>query len=136
MTGSVASSLPGQLRANVNEAFLMHGTGAHVVLEIISKGMNERFAGAAAGALFGHGSYLAEDAGKCDQYTMMDMQLNAGKASDLHKRLYSPSVPHPGKVLYILVCRVARGYHVRTVMSVQRKAQAPVRGVQPVVASV
>jgi hypothetical protein len=114
MTGSVASSLPGQLRANVNEAFLMHGTVPKVVLQIISKGMNERFAGAAAGAMFGQGSYLAEDAGKCDQYTMMDMQLNAGDASDLHKRLYSPSVPHPGKVFYILVCRVALGFHVRT----------------------
>ncbi|KOO28135.1 kinase domain-containing protein [Chrysochromulina tobinii] len=113
MTGSVASSLPGQLRANVNEAFLMHGTVPHVVLQIISKGMNERFAGAAAGTMFGQGSYLAEDAGKCDQYTMMDMQLNAGNASDLHKRLYSPSVPHPGKVFYILVCRVALGFHVR-----------------------
>jgi hypothetical protein len=32
----------------------------------------------------------------------------------LHKRLYSPSVPHPGKVFYILVCRVALGFHVRT----------------------
>jgi hypothetical protein len=114
MTGSVASSLPGQLRANVNEAFLMHGTVSHVVLQIISKGMNERFAGSAAGTMFGQGSYLAEDAGKCDQYTMMDMQLNAGGASDLHKRLYSPSVPHPGKVFYILVCRVALGFHVRT----------------------
>ena len=111
MTGGVASSLPGQMRANVNEAFLMHGTKPHVVIDIISKGMNERYAGAAAGALFGQGSYLAEDAGKCDQYTMMDLQLDG---SDLHKRLYSPSVPHPGKVFYILVCRVARGYHVRT----------------------
>ena len=111
MTGRVASSLPGQMRANVNEAFLMHGTGAHVVLQIISKGMNERYAGAAAGALFGQGSYLAEDAGKCDQYTKIDLQLDG---SDLHKRLYSPSVPHPGKVFYILVCRVARGYHQRT----------------------
>ena len=112
MTGGVASSLPGQMRANVNEVFLMHGTVPHVVLQIISKGMNERFAGAAAGTMFGQGSYLAEDAGKCDQYTMMDLQHDG--ASDLHKRLYSPSAPHPGKVFYILVCRVARGYHVRT----------------------
>ena len=111
MTGRVASSLPGQMRANVNEAFLMHGTKPHVVIDIISKGMNERYAGDAFGALFGQGSYLAEDAGKCDQYTKIDLQLDG---SDLHKRLYSPSVPHPGKVFYILVCRVARGYHVRT----------------------
>jgi hypothetical protein len=111
-TGSVASSLPGKLRVDVNEAFLMHGTGGDVVLEIISKGMNERFAGTAAGAVFGQGNYFAEDAGKCDQYTKMDMQLNAGEA--LHKRLYSQDVPHPGKVFYIFVCRVARGYHVRT----------------------
>jgi len=114
MTGSKASSLPGELRQNINEAFLMHGTGGKVVLNIISNGMNEHFAGTAAGALFGRGNYFAEDAGKCDQYTKMDMQLNAGDASDLHKRLYSQDVPHPGKVFYIFVCRVARGYHVRT----------------------
>ena len=130
MTGSVASSLPGQLRANVNEAFLMHGTVPHVVLQIISKGMNERYAGSAAGTMFGQGSYLAEDAGKCDQYTMMDMQLNAGDASDLHKRLYPPSVPHPGKVFYILVCRVALGFHVRT-QNTQRPFKSAETG-QPV----
>jgi hypothetical protein len=114
MTSVVASALPGQLRVNVNEAFLMHGTGADVVIEIISKGMNERFAGAAAGTMFGQGSYLAEDAGKCDQYTKLDEQFDGGGASKLHKLLYSSSMPHPGKVFYILVCRVALGYHVRT----------------------
>ena len=110
MTGGVASSLPGlagQLRANVNEAFLMHGTGADAVLDIISDCFNERL----SSGLFGQGTYLAEDAGKCDQYTKMDL---AGGASDLHKRLYSPSVPHPGKVFYIFVCRVAQGYYMRT----------------------
>jgi hypothetical protein len=108
----------------------MHGTVPKVVLQIISKGMNERFAGAAAGAMFGQGSYLAEDAGKCDQYTMMDMQLNAGDASDLHKRLYSPSMPHPGKIFYILVCRVALGFHVRT-QNTQRPFKSAETG-QPV----
>ena len=112
MTGVVASALPGQLRVNVNEAFLMHGTGAHVLINILSKGLNERFAGSAAGAAFGEGSYLAEDAGKNDQYTKVDPQYDG--SSELHKRLYAHGARHQGKVFYILVCRVALGHHVRT----------------------
>jgi hypothetical protein len=113
MTGVVASDLPGQLRVNVNEAFLMHGTGAHVLINILSKGLNERFAGTAAGAAYGDGSYLAEDAGKNDQYTKVDPQYEG--SSEVHKRLYEHGArDHPGKVFYILVCRVALGHHVRT----------------------
>jgi hypothetical protein len=113
MTGVVASDLPDQLRANVNEAFLMHGTGTNVLINILSTGMNERFAGTAAGAAYGEGSYLAEDAGKNDQYTKVDSQYD--ESSEVHKRLYAHGANHhPGKVFYILVCRVALGHHVRT----------------------
>ena len=106
-------ALPGDLRVDVNEAFLMHGTNAGVLFNILSQGMNERFAGTAAGAAYGEGSYLAEDAGKNDQYTKVDPQYDG--SSELHKRLYAHGARHhPGKVFYILVCRVALGHHVRT----------------------
>jgi hypothetical protein len=112
ITRGAADALPGHTRAGVNEAFLMHGTNAGVLFNILSRGMNERFAGAAYGAAYGEGSYLAEDAGKNDQYTKVDSQLSS--ISELHKRLYAHNVPHPGKVFYILVCRVALGHHART----------------------
>jgi hypothetical protein len=106
-------ALPGDLRVDVNEAFLMHGTNAGVLINILSTGMNERFAGTAAGAAYGEGSYLAEDAGKNDQYTKLDLQYDG--SSELHKRLYAQGARHhPGKVFYILVCRVALGHQVRT----------------------
>jgi hypothetical protein len=90
----------------------MHGTNAGVLFNILATGMNERFAGTAAGADYGEGTYLAEDAGKTDRYTEVDPQYDG--SSELHKRLYAHNVPHPGKVFYILVCRVALGHHVRT----------------------
>ena len=58
--------------------------------------------------------YLAEDAGKCDQYVRVDeKQQSSGELEELHKRLYK-EVPHPGKVYYIFVCRAAIGHHVST----------------------
>ena len=112
LTCRVADALPGDLRVDVNEAFLMHGTNAGVLFNILSQGMNERFAGTAAGAAYGEGSYLAEDAGKNDQYTKVDPQYDG--SSELHKRLYAHGARHQDKVFYILVCRVALGHHVRT----------------------
>ena len=58
LTRRVADALPGDLRVDVNEAFLMHGTNAGVLINILSTGMNERFAGTAAGAVYGEGSAL------------------------------------------------------------------------------
>jgi hypothetical protein len=112
ITRGVADALPGNLRADVNEALLMHGTNAGVLINILSMGMNERFAGTAAGAAYGEGLYLAEDTGKNDQYTKVDSQYDG--SSELHKRLYAHGARHQGKVFYILVCRVALGHHVRT----------------------
>ena len=121
LTCGVADDLPGDLCGDVNEAFLMHGTNADVLINILSKGMNMGFAGTAAGAAYGEGLYLAEDAGKNDQYTKVDPQYTGhsyicygNMSSELHKRLYAHGVRHPGMVFYILVCRVARGHHVRT----------------------
>jgi len=112
LTRGAADALPGLLHADVNEAFLMHGSNAGVLINILSTGLNERFAGAAYGAAYGDGSYLAEDAGKNDQYTKVDSQRDG--SSEVHKRLYAHGAHHPGKVFYILVCRVALGHHVRT----------------------
>jgi chemotaxis protein histidine kinase CheA len=112
ITRRVADALPGDLRVDVNEAFLMHGTNSDALSSILSTGLNERFAGTAAGAAYGEGSYLAEDAGKNDQYTKVDLQYNG--SLELHKRLYRHGARHQGKVFYILVCRVALGHHVRT----------------------
>ena len=114
-TAPIAASMPGKLNADVNEAILMHGTNAGVLINIILHGMNERFAGSSAGTAYGEGSYLAEDAGKNDQYTAVDASYD--KSSELHKRLYSRRHRHPGNVFYIVVCRVVLGHHVRTTQS-------------------
>lgn len=49
------------------EQLLLHGTQPEHLLDILANGLNERYAGDNAGAAFGQGIYLAEDAGKCDQ---------------------------------------------------------------------
>ena len=67
--------------------------------------MNERFSGTGAGTAFGDGVYLAEDAGKTDQYVGPDSAYDP--SSELHKWLYSETVPHPEDVLYVLVVRAA-----------------------------
>ena len=56
--------------------------------------------------------YLAEDVGKTDQYVTPDNKYD--RSSDLHKRLYGRTVRHPGDVYYLLVCRAALGYPIRT----------------------
>lgn len=107
-----------QLKPEVNETWLMHATHAGVLLDIISKGMNERFSGSNAGTAFGDGIYLAEDAGKNDQYGAPDAQYNRG--SELHRRLYART-RHPGHVFYLIVARTSLGYCART-MSVKDRA--------------
>ncbi len=59
------------------------------------------------------GNYLAEDAGKCDQYVLGDGAF--GSQPELHKRLYRNSADHPGRVYYMLVCRTTMGAYLRTV---------------------
>ena len=105
-TEAAARGLPGSLNAEANEAMLLHGTKPEVLLNIISTGMNERF----SGGLFGHGTYLAEDVGKNDQYVTCDDRFDSDESTPLgalHKRLYHHrSAQHPGRVFYVLVCRV------------------------------
>eukprot|EP00966_Prymnesium_polylepis_P256162 5917136-Prymnesium_polylepis.1 len=111
-TANVASALPGGTHADVNEAILTHGAPPDVLLSILANGLNERFSGSNAGTAYGGGTYFAEDVGKNDQYVAVDSSFDGG--SELHKRLYGHGVQHPGKVFYLLVCRVALGHHVRT----------------------
>ena len=52
----------------VNEVYLLHSPAVDSIACIVEQGLNERFAGASAGSLFGAGLYFAENAGKTDQY--------------------------------------------------------------------
>ena len=92
-----------------NEVILLHGTNPDRLFDLLSTGLNERFASAGA---FGNGVYLAEDAGKTDQYVSADSTYDP--SSELHKRLYDETMPHPDDVFYVLVVRVALGFPVRT----------------------
>ena len=60
--------------------------------------------------LFGSGIYLAEAAGKADQYMTVDRKWMGNKVEDqlylLHSKLYHRNVKHAGTVFYALVCRV------------------------------
>jgi hypothetical protein len=55
-----------------NERFLFHGAPMERVEEICKGGLDHRRAGTNAGALFGIGTYLAEDASKSDIYAKPD----------------------------------------------------------------
>lgn len=104
-----------ELNAESNEALLLHGTGPDRLLSLLAQGPNERFAGGNAGTMFGDGIYLAEDIGKADQYVAADTSYDT--KSELHERLYAPwggQSRHPKHVFYVLVCRTALGYPVRT----------------------
>jgi len=132
------------LKQDANETILLHGTQPDRLLALLSTGLNERFSGTNAGTAFGDGVYLAEDVGKTDQYVTADCAYDAG--SELHQRLYGRTVRHPGDVFYLLVCRTALGYPVRTqesgksssamdgggpVFPVSFRELAPVPSVQP-----
>ena len=146
-THAAAASLPGGLSADAGEEMLLHGTAPGNVLSVLSTGLNEHFSGLGAGTAFGDGLYFAEDAGKNDHYVTMD-EAHDG-SSDLHKRLYAHGVRHPSRVFYLLVCRVAVGYYVRTksnphasltspdtgekIFPVTRRELSPVSGVSPAV---
>ena len=114
---TAVEKLPGQLRSvAINEHFLISGVPAATVCAVLSNGMNERFSGANAGTMFGEGSYLAEDAGKCDHYTGLPdpSYKDAAELHPLHDLLYESNQDHPGDVCYLLVCRVVLGYALRT----------------------
>merc|ERR1712187_999400 len=101
--------LPGSLDVGINEVYLSHGSKPESLLAILSGGLNERF----SGGLFGNGTYLAEDIGKNDQYCTYDEQH--GDHPELHKLLFNDlDLVHPGKLLYVFVCRVVLGHLIRT----------------------
>ena len=77
------------LDAEINEKLLLHGTKPETVLPILANGLNERF----CGGLFGHGTYLAEEVEKIDQYVHIDTDFDAGSGprAELHARLYGSS---------------------------------------------
>ena len=129
-TERTASGLPALLCTDVNEAMLVHGTNPAVLLNMLSTGLNERFSGTNAGTAFGDGIYFAEDVGKNDQYTMVDERYDA--SFDLHQRLYRQGVQHPGKVYYLLVCRVALGHPLCTKSAGRAAASNDGRPIFPV----
>ena len=102
--------LPGVLRRDINETYLLHGTAPDLILNLIAGGLNERYSKVAA---FGNGNYFAEDCAKNDQYVTNDPSY--GAHADLHRRIYSKSYGHPNtKVYYLFLCRVTMGACVRT----------------------
>jgi hypothetical protein len=100
------------LSQDCNEVILLHGTNPENLLDLLSTGLNERYSGTNVGTNFGDGVYLAEDAGKTDQYVSADSMYDPN--SELHKRLYDETVPHPDDVFYVLAVRAALGFPVRT----------------------
>ena len=100
------------LSQDCNEVILLHGTNPEKLLALLSTGLNERYSGTNVGTNFGDGVYLAEDAGKTDQYVSADSMYDP--SSELHKRLYDETVPHPDDVFYVLAVRAALGFPVRT----------------------
>ena len=97
-----------------NEVILLHGANPDWLLDMLSTGLNERYEGryAGTGTALGEGVYLAEDAGKTDQYVGADSAYDP--SSELHKRLYDETIRHPSDVFYVLVVRAALGFPVRT----------------------
>lgn len=109
--------LPGGLREECAEQFLMTGVPLKSVASVLENGLNDRFAGGNAGALFGAGLYFAEDIEKCDQYTgapAAKMSASGKKSlQPLHEQLYGTE-DIEDDVVYVLVCRVIMGYPIRT----------------------
>lgn len=93
--------LPLPVSKEINEGFLLHGTKPDTVKKILSDGLNERF----SGGLFGHGSYLAEDPAKSDQYATPDAGCRA---------LAGHAEGCEGDVCYMFLCRTVLGWFVQT----------------------
>lgn len=108
---AATAKLPGDMEEALNEKYLLHGTSPDLVLPIISDGLNERLCGRPG---FGFGCYLAEDAGKSNQYVTPDKKFD--KHKELHRRLYTETTTwHPGAgTCYMFVCRSCIGLPART----------------------
>jgi hypothetical protein len=109
---NATSKLPFDANNDINEKLLLHGMKPETVLTILSNGCNARF----SNGNFGMGSYLAEDAGKADQYVKRDTGDDPS-LEELHTRLYrkgSVKVEHPGNIYYVMLVRNIMGIAVRT----------------------
>jgi len=107
---NVITSLPADMRSDVNEACMLHGLKPETCLTILQNGPNMRFS---TNSSFGQGTYLAEDIGKADQYVTKDVGDDP-RLEELHTRLYRDTNTHPGNVYYCIVCRVIMGFYCRT----------------------
>lgn len=118
------SARQGQAFEDVNEIFLLHGIQKHGLLKAMKNGLHPLFSQSGGRAVFGDGVYLSEYIEKADQYVgEVDHAYGAEEwSSELHRELYKSSVDHPGDVCYVLVCRVAMGYTIRTQY---RRSQKP-----------
>jgi hypothetical protein len=87
-TRDVAGGLPGKLDSRTREAYLFHGVSEpeNALLNILTNGFKQAYAGNNAGTAFGKGVYFAELAGKSDQYVTIDRGYDASSA--LHHRLF------------------------------------------------
>eukprot|EP01043_Picozoa_sp_COSAG02_P044832 COSAG02_NODE_4041_length_5869_cov_2.628250_2_plen_785_part_00 len=112
-----------EARKDVNESFLMHGIPKENLVKVMTNGLHEHFAGSHRGTVFGEGVYLGENIEKVDQYCFEADQIHATECpadekepwmESLHAELYPSARDHPGDVCYVLVCRVAMGYSIRT----------------------
>jgi hypothetical protein len=84
----------------------MTGVSADRVLAVCQNGLNERWAGSNAGTRFGAGTYLAEDAAKCDQYTS---RTNA-RTGKTHLHLAAGYLTKKGEKSGSATCIADRGY--------------------------
>lgn len=120
------------LKRELNEVLLCHGTKPEHINTICSNGLDEKF----CGGLYGDGIYFSDNPSKCDQYVGTDVKFKrphaspkparpgrssggaqSGRSRDqvaaLHEAIYRDPADHPGKVHYLIVCRVLMGQHVR-----------------------
>ncbi len=90
---------------DLNEYFLFHGTNYDNVRQIMKHGLDPQRGGDATGALFGHGTYFAENASKSDFYTTCDQcaaRLAAAPSAD-------GKCNHPTGTRCMLVAQVLLG---------------------------
>lgn len=102
-TNDWSTSLDITMDPTLNECIALHGTNADVLGQILAHGLDEHYSGRCV--VFGNGTYLAEDAGKADQYCKVDV----GGSSTLHKALYPEGTEAATDVCYLLVCKVLLG---------------------------
>jgi len=115
LSKSGAMHLP-VLDADINEAWLFHGTTKEASIGIAENDFRLDFSGSNAGTLYGKGIYLAENATKSDEYgegPKGPASAN-GEETEAAKGYEAPRPP-PGpppplvRESYILVCRSALG---------------------------